>query len=244
MPRKKSAPRDRSATAMLSDIKTSVDDPVLLERRRRQITAAAIHAFRKLGFHPATIRDVAKRAKVSVGLIYQYVGDKEDLLLMALVEGLRCYEIGIPKAIEREPHPLNRFWIAVSTYCRVQGSPAYATVLAYRNTACLRKERRDLIKQLETNTNELLGKCIRDCIDGGLFKPETDDDLFTYQLVMFCHTWTLKAWYFAPRMSLDEYLERGLSLNLRAVVTPKGARELRRIGRWRTEGDAATQALQ
>ena len=57
-------------------IKARVEDAALVERRRRQIVAAAIALFGKRGYHASTIRDIAAQAGVSVGLIYQYFGDK------------------------------------------------------------------------------------------------------------------------------------------------------------------------
>jgi len=45
------------------------------------------------------MRDIARRAGISVGLIYQYVADKEDLLLLAILEIVDSYKREIPKAI-------------------------------------------------------------------------------------------------------------------------------------------------
>jgi hypothetical protein len=46
---------------------------------------------------------------------------------------------------------------------------------------------------------------------------------------MFCHTWALKAWNFASRMTVDEYLDRGLRLMLQGVLSPKGLRQMKRL---------------
>lgn len=217
-----------SAVEMLGRIKSTVEDADLVERRRRQITAAAIHEFIRLGFHPATIKDVAARAQVSVGLIYQYVGDKEDLLFLALVEILQDYKRQIPPALAGITDPLQRFATAVTAYCHVHNASPDATVLAYRETASLGRQRRNVVKQLEIETNELIAACVRDCIAAGVFEP-IDVDLFTYQLVMFSHTWALKSWTLAARMTVDEYIERGLALMLQGVMSAKGQRQARRL---------------
>jgi TetR/AcrR family transcriptional regulator, cholesterol catabolism regulator len=141
------SPIEKHKSTLLDGIKTTVDDPVLLARRRKQITDASIQVFRRLGYHPATIRDVAKQADVSVGLIYQYIGDKEDLLFLSLVEILSDYKKGIPRALEGIFDPLERLCTAVRAYCRVHDAPEAATVLAYRETASLRKERRNAIRR-------------------------------------------------------------------------------------------------
>jgi|tagenome__1003787_1003787.scaffolds.fasta_scaffold20751522_2 AcrR family transcriptional regulator len=209
-------------------IKTTVDDPALVERRRAQLTQAAIACFSEHGYHSTTIRDVAERADVSIGLIYQYVGDKEDLLFMALQEVLDNYMRQIPLALEGVTEPLHRFCVAVQAYSRVNGSSIDATVLAYRETKSLRKERRSAIMRKELQTNELIAACVRACIDAGLFEA-IDVDLFVYQIVMFCHAWALKAWHFAKKMDVDTYVQRGLRLMLRGVLTKAGTKRMLKL---------------
>ena len=211
-----------------SAIKTTVEDSALVERRRAQLTRAAIACFSERGYHPATIRDVAERADVSIGLIYQYVGDKEDLLFMALQEVLDSYMRQIPLALEGIADPLQRFCAAVRAYARVNGSSVDATVLAYRETKSLHKDRRNAIMQMERDTNELIAACVRDCIGAGLFEA-IDVDMFVYQIVMFCHAWALKAWHFAKTMDVDTYVERGLRLMLRGVLTRNGTKRMARL---------------
>lgn len=215
-------------TAGKSAIKTTVEDSALVERRRAQLTRAAIACFSERGYHPATIRDVAERADVSIGLIYQYVGDKEDLLFMALREVLDSYKRQIPLALQDVDDPLQRFWVAVQAYARVNGSTVDATVLAYRETKSLHRDRRNAIMQMERDTNELIAACVRDCIDAGLFDA-IDVDMFVYQIVMFCHAWALKAWHFAKTMDVDTYVERGLRLMLRGVLTRSGTKRMARL---------------
>lgn len=53
----------------------------LVAVRRDQILDAAAAVFAERGFHPTTIRDVARRAGVADGTIYNYFGNKTDLLL-------------------------------------------------------------------------------------------------------------------------------------------------------------------
>ncbi|HXA22464.1 MAG TPA: TetR/AcrR family transcriptional regulator [Acetobacteraceae bacterium] len=227
--RRRSTTLTRSShTATAINIKTTVEDAARVERRRAQLTQAAIACFSERGYHLTTIRDVAQRADVSVGLVYQYIGDKEDLLFMALQEVLDSYMRQIPTALEGITDPLQRFCTAVQVYSRVNGSSVDATVLAYRETKSLSKERRTAIMQKELDTNGLIATCVRDCIDAGLFE-RIDVDMFVYQIVMFCHTWALKAWHFAKVMDVDTYVRRGLDLMLRGVLTRAGVKRMHRL---------------
>jgi len=209
---------------MSPKIKHKVDDLALVEQRRAQLSASAIACFSQRGYHATTIKDVADHAGVSVGLIYQYIEDKEDLLYLALMEVLDSYKRQIPLATQGITDPLERFCATVRGYCNVNGSSVDATVLAYRETKSLRRARRNIIKQKEVETNEIIRHSIQECVRAGLF-TQVDEELFTYQIVMFCHAWALKAWRFASRMTVDEYVDRGLRMMLGAVLTPQGARQ-------------------
>lgn len=56
--------------------------------RRHQILDAAARVFAEKGYHPATIRDVAKAAGIADGTIYNYYANK-GALLVAILERLR-----------------------------------------------------------------------------------------------------------------------------------------------------------
>lgn len=211
-----------NATARVG-VKSRIDDPALVELRRRQIVSAAIELFGRQGYHATTIRDIAQRAGVSVGLIYQYFGDKEDVLFLTVVEVLDSYLERIPKATAGIADPLERFRAAVRAYCQVIDANVDATVLAYRETKSLRKARRNLIKQKELDTNALIAQCVTDCVHAGLFE-DVDVELLVYQIVMFAHAWALKAWHFRRRLSVEEYVERGLAVMLNQVLSARGKR--------------------
>jgi AcrR family transcriptional regulator len=209
-------------------VKSKVEVPELIEKRRGQIIAAAIELFSKNGYHSTTIRDIAKRADVSIGTIYQYVSDKEDVLFLTLIEVLDDYQRYVPAAIESVSQPLARLHAAIRAYCMVNDAKIGATVLAYRETKSLPKMRRKLIQEKELATNRLLTTCITDCVASGLME-EVDVELFTYQIVMFAHAWALKAWRFRPVMTLDEYVGRGIRLMIGPRLTPRGKRAFAKL---------------
>jgi AcrR family transcriptional regulator len=64
------------------DIPTQVKNPDLVERRRRQIAAAAVKLFIEKGFHKTTTRQIAQASQFSIGALYEYFASKEDILYM------------------------------------------------------------------------------------------------------------------------------------------------------------------
>ena len=72
--------------------------------RRREIMEAALELFSQKGFHGTTMAQVARRAGVGVGTIYQHFKSKEDLYLSPLEE--MCQELltSLRSLIQEEDH--------------------------------------------------------------------------------------------------------------------------------------------
>lgn len=211
----------------IAEFVSQVGDEDLVRQRRSQIVAAAVQLFSEQGYYKTKVQEVAKRAGVSAGLIYQYVRDKEDLLLLSILDVLDSYTAEIPRAVGHISDPLARCIAAFRTYCRVVDERRAATILAYRSTKSLPPSRRTIIKRAERQTNLLIAGYLQTCMDLGLFRP-VDTELATYQLVMYAHAWALKHWQFSKRFDLDTYIDHGLDLFLHALLTEQGRAHLNR----------------
>lgn len=208
---------------MNTNVTSVVEDPDLIEKRRTQIVAAATQLFSDQGFYKTTIKDIAKKAGVSSGLVYLYVREKEDVLLLVLLQVVEAYAQEIPRAMEGIDDPLERLVRAVRAYCRVVDRHRAATVLAYRSTKSLSPERRILIQTRETETNDFIAHEIVACMKGGLVR-KLNVDVLTYQVVLVAHGWALKSWYFKSRLPLEEYIADSLDILLTGILTPVGLR--------------------
>jgi len=209
-------------------VKSQVTDEKLVLRRREQIVAAAIDLFSHQGYYRTSIQDIARKAGVSIGLIYQYAQTKEDVLLLSLISVLETYKQEIPLSVKPTDDPLEALWTTLATYCRIIDRHRSAAVLTYRSTKSLRPDQQQFIKQLEIETNELVAKRLRDCIAAGLFR-EIDVDLVTYQLVLYAHTWALKYWRLSQMTTIKSYIEKGFDFFVHAMATPKGLAQYRRF---------------
>ncbi len=211
-------------------VESVVTDPRLVGERRQQIVRAAIKLFSEQGYYSTTIQNIAREAGISVGLIYQYFRDKDDVLFLTLKLVLETYEREIPAALEGVEHPLERLCVALGAYCRVVDKLREATVLTYRSTKSLRADRRVFIKDGEIRTNRLLEACLRACIAAGHVRP-VNDHLLVYQYVLFAHAWALKQWALRERYSLEDYIDEGIELLVEPFLTTKGRAAIARIRR-------------
>jgi AcrR family transcriptional regulator len=198
-----------------------VTDAKLVEERRGQILRAAVKLFSDKGYYTTTISQIAREAGMSTGLIYQYFGDKDDILLLSLKLVLETYEREIPPRLEGVKHPVERLCMALWAYCTIVDGLRDATILAYRSTKSLRTDRRTLVKQDELRTNRLLQNCLRACVAGRYMHP-VNEYLLVYQYVNFCHAWALKHWALRGRFSLAKYVAEGIGLLVEPFLTATG----------------------
>jgi AcrR family transcriptional regulator len=206
-------------------VESLVTDAKLVGERRAQILRAAVKLFSDKGYYTTTISQIAREAGVSTGLIYQYFGDKDDVLLLSLKLVLERYEKEIPPRLEGVEHPVERLCMALWAYCTIVDGLREATILAYRSTKSLRAERRTLVKQDELRTNRLLQDCLRACIAEGYMR-QVNEYLLVYQYVNFSHAWALKHWAFRGKFSLGKYVAEGIALLVEPFLTAKGRRAL------------------
>ena len=177
--------------------------------------------FSEQGYYGTTIQSIAREAGISVGLVYQYFREKDDLLYLSLKDVLETYEREIPQALEGVAHPLERLRVAIRTYCRVVDRMREATVLTYRSSKSLRPERRRYVKEGETRTNRLLEACLNECVRQG-YMQVANVPLLVYQYVMFAHAWALKGWALKRHYTLESYVREGLKLLVDPFLTARG----------------------
>jgi len=180
-----------------------------------------VKLFSEEGYYTTTIQQIAREAGVSTGLIYQYFGDKDDVLFLSLKLVLETYEHEIPPRLEGIEHPVDRLCMALWAYCTIVDGLREATILAYRSTQSLRADRRALVKEDEARTNRLIEACLHACVAGGYMR-KVNEYLLAYQTVMFAHAWALKNWAFRDKYSLAKYVAEGIALLVEPFLTARG----------------------
>ena len=206
---------------MSTVVYSSIDDQNLVCERRQQLVAAATELFGRNSYDATTMKAISKQAGFSSGLIYSYVQTKEDMLFLVLQNLLDSYRREIPKSIADIVNPVERFCMAVRSYCSEVDAHADATLLAYRATKALSSDRKAEIKKLELETNHLVAECVRSCVEAGYFRP-VNIHLMAYQVVVIAHSWALKRWVLGQSMTLEEYVDETLDLFLHGVMTEAG----------------------
>ena len=82
--------------------------------RRKEILRAAAACFRDAGFHAAGMRDIAQRAGMTVGNLYYYFRNKEELLAFCQEETLNRLERRLRRARAAPRRADGRLWMLVA----------------------------------------------------------------------------------------------------------------------------------
>lgn len=210
-----------SISARSGLVATQVENPELVDRRRGQIIAAAIKLFGQRGYYTVTIKDIAKEAGISPGLIYQYFQNKEDVLLLTLMDRLDRYKEEVEAAVEGKTDPLQRLYAAYAACCRVVDANKEATVLAYRSFRSLDPDRRKPVLDREREINALMRSYVTGCQEAGLARS-LDADLVCSHLASMAHAWALQSWRFGRDYDVNAYVKDSFDLLANGLLTPAG----------------------
>jgi AcrR family transcriptional regulator len=197
-------------------VKSIVTDPELVERRRAQVIKVATKLFASNGFHGTKVKDIATLADVSPGLIYQYFGEKHDILYLAIMWVVREKLARLNEALDAHSDPVKRFEAVVEEYIRINDEHHHAVILIYREIQCLPREYITDLQELEIKTNALIGQAVTDGVAAGVFK-DTSPDFIAHVIVSLAQAWPTKHWRLKTRGTLDAYIAETKGLLLDAL---------------------------
>src|SRR5258705_4443507 len=110
---------------------SGVGDADLVERRGAQIVEAATRLVARQGFAKTVVRDIAEEANISVGLVYEYVRSKEDILFLIYEHWSQVWGEGLQKALARGRDPLDQLMSGVAFLVRMACKYSDVTHLFY-----------------------------------------------------------------------------------------------------------------
>ena len=157
--------------------------------RRRQILRAASHAFRERGFHATGMRDVAAACEMTVGNLYYYFENKQDLLAFCQEDAVqRLLRLSEWVAAQPLAAPEQLYLLVVGhTLCLNEGTPGS---LAHLEVEGLSTESRDRIVAQRDGYERAIRSMIRRGVDESDFRA-VDPKVATLAILGSLN-WTVK----------------------------------------------------
>jgi AcrR family transcriptional regulator len=146
--------------------------------QRARILGAARRVFVEKGFHRATIDDVVAASGISVGAIYNYFPNKDELIRACILAANRAESDAVladSRAAGSAPDRLDR---AIRGWWRytieAEGAPAF--LAEAWGEASRRPLIRDLMAQRSERGFATTSSLLRDCVEHGELPPDIDVD--------------------------------------------------------------------
>ena len=201
-----------------------VGDADLVERRRAQIVEAATRLVARQGFAKTVVRDIAEEANISVGLVYEYVRSKEDILFLIYEHWSRVWGEGLEKAVARGKDPLDQLMSAVSFLVGTADKHTDVTHLFYRESGNLSDYGTDQAKQTEREMVDRLTAILAAAVEAELLRPETDCLAVATSLILLSHGWVLKGYLLRKGRTPATYAASLVETAVNGWATPAGRR--------------------
>jgi AcrR family transcriptional regulator len=205
------------------DIPTQVKNPDLVERRRRQIAAAAVKLFIEKGFHKTTTRQIAQASQFSIGALYEYFASKEDILYMVCESIHAEVERGVTAAMSQPSGGRDALEAVVREYFRVCDRMSDFILLIYQETQSLPSQWQKRVLENELRITGLFVEALARIAASGQL-PNLDEryiELAAHNIAVLGHMWTFRRWYLARHYSLESYIRLQTEFILAMCDRPK-----------------------
>ena len=179
------------------DVPTQIKNPELVEKRRRQIVAAAAKLFIAQGFHKTTTRQIARAAGFSIGSLYEYVTSKEDVLYLVCESIHAEVEQGVANAMQRTSGGKAVLAEVIREYFLVCHRMSDLILLIYQETRSLPAVWRKRVLENELRITGILVRVLADLVASGKISGLDEDaiDVMAHNISVLGHMWTFRRWF-------------------------------------------------
>ncbi|MDD4241103.1 MAG: TetR/AcrR family transcriptional regulator [Smithellaceae bacterium] len=145
------------------------------EQRKSNILDTARELLLEKGLNSTSINQIAKRAELSVGAIYFYYKDKEELFAALQLEGLELLHEAIRKAVAKKAAPDKKIRAIAMAYLQFsEEHKNYFDIINYFLTSpetIFSPELKSEIDEHGDASIAMMTLAVQEGIDAGLFKP-------------------------------------------------------------------------
>ncbi|OGP99525.1 MAG: hypothetical protein A2Z51_06535 [Deltaproteobacteria bacterium RBG_19FT_COMBO_52_11] len=195
------------------EIKARVKDKNLIDEKRRQIIEGAIKVFKKKGYHKATVREIAKEAKIGLGSIYDYVNSKDDILYLFFENYVTNFFDKVRSRASQISDPLLRLEITFRAFVEDAMELEDQVMLSYTQARYVKKKYLKIILRKESEIVEHFRK-ILDELGEGPFRSDLEANFLVFSGVFG----VLRRWILKPGYSQKEIIEFLVQTQVKEVI--------------------------
>ena len=178
---------------------------------------ATLRLSNKKGFHSMSLRELAKETNLSLGALYSYFENKDQLLGIIQEQGYRITGRLLEAEIDKSPDPVKKLDIAIRTHLYLSESMQPWFYFFFMEAKNLDKEKQKTVITSELYTEQIFADILNLGVQAGVFS--TGNIQLTASLIKsMLQDWYLKRWKHTKRkISVDEYAEFVVKFVLQAL---------------------------
>ena len=191
------------------DIPTLIKDPKLVLERRRQIVDASVQLFIAKGFHRTTTREIARESGISIGLLYEYVRSKEDVLYLVCDAIHAEVAQGVAEALRKASGGRDVLAAMIREYFLVCHRMSDHILLIYQETNTLPLHWQKKVLENEVRLTDIFVNALKVLVSSGeLSRMDKESiELIAHNIVVLGHMWTFRRWYLSSRYTIEDYIQ-------------------------------------
>lgn len=200
------------------EVKSSVKDENLIEKRREQIIHGAVKLFKEKGFHRATTREIAKAAGFSIGTLYEYIRTKEDVLYLVCDSIYNEVQSRLSTTMDQEGN-VEGLRIAIDTYFHLIDDMSDEFVVMYQESKSLPKDALQYVLNKEMEMVALFKRLIQACEKSGELRIAEDAvDIAAHHVVIQGQMWAFRRWAIRIDYSIEDFIRLQTDQLLNGIV--------------------------
>ena len=153
------------------------------DERKEKILEVGIKEFASKGYEKANINIIAKKAGISIGLMYKYFSTKEDLFITCIQRGMSILDDAVDEILQSDDKLIVKAEKLIRTTCQLSQRDANYVKLYNEITSERDSEKAmEFAKAIEGETSKKYVKCITDALAKGDVRQDMDPRLFAFFL--------------------------------------------------------------
>jgi AcrR family transcriptional regulator len=180
----------------------------------------AVTLFKEKGFHRTTTREIARAAGFSIGTLYEYIRQKEDVLYLVCDTIYDQVHIRLEQDIDTKQGTIESLKLAIKNYFKVVDDMQDEVLVMYQEAKSLSKDALPYVLKKEVEMAAIFKKMIESCVNNGeLTLTERECELIGHNIIVQGQMWAFRRWTLQKIYTIDQYIE----LQTKAIL--QGVRE-------------------
>ncbi|PID05290.1 MULTISPECIES: TetR/AcrR family transcriptional regulator [unclassified Sporosarcina] len=187
------------------EVKSTVKDEELIQKRRAQISRGAVKLFIDKGFHRTTTREIAKEAGFSIGTLYEYIRTKEDVLYLVCDNIYNEVKVRLSE-LDNNDNTVEGLRVAIARYYEVIDQMSDEFLVMYQESKSLPSEALRYVLTKELEMVEQFEIIIRKCMETGNLRIGPDEvSLTAHHILVSGQMWSFRRWALRKQYTLERY---------------------------------------